>query len=122
MQNQDRLDRREFTAQAALALLGGAVITITGCGGGGSSPSAPSPPASGGDRAGAVSANHGHVAVITAAQLSAAGSLTLNIRGSATHPHTVELTAVEVAQVRDGQRVSKISTIGDSHNHNVTFN
>ena len=37
------MNRRQFTAEAALFLLGGAAITISGCGGGGSSPAASTP-------------------------------------------------------------------------------
>ena len=60
------LDRREFTAEAALAALAGVVITISGCGGGGySSPSSPDMPAPAGggssDESGTISNNHGHV-------------------------------------------------------------
>lgn len=131
---QDRmLNRRTFTVEAAMALLGGAVITISGCGG--SSPSAPSMSGGGGatpgggggtsgpgDRAGQVSANHGHSAVITSAQLSAGGALSLDIRGGADHPHTVQLTAEEVTAVANGQRVSKTSSSNDAHSHVVTFN
>jgi hypothetical protein len=36
-----------------------------------------------------ISANHGHSAVITGAQLTAGGAVELNIRGTATHAHTV---------------------------------
>jgi hypothetical protein len=114
------LDRREFTAQGILTLLGGVAVTVVGCGDSGS-PSAPSP-APGGGRAGAVTANHGHVAVITDAQLSAGNAVTLNIRGNADHPHTVELTMGEVMQIAGGQRVSKTSSIDDLHNHTVIFN
>ena len=105
---------------------GGAAITITGCGGGSSSPSSPSgsnPPAAGpGDKSGDVSANHGHVATITAAQLSAGGALSLNIRGVSDHAHTVNLSAGEVTSVASGTRVSKASSSDDGHAHTVTFN
>jgi hypothetical protein len=118
--SREDLDRREFTAQAVLALLSGVVVTVVGCGGGSSSPSSPSP--SPGDRVGSVTANHGHVAVITSAQLAASDAVTLNIRGSADHPHTVALTMGEVMQIAGGQRVSKISSTDDLHNHTVIFN
>ena len=41
-----RLDRREFTLEAALAMLSGVAITISACGGGGSSPGSPTAVAS----------------------------------------------------------------------------
>ena len=115
--------RRAFTLQSILAMLAGVTITINACGDD-DSPTAPSP---GDGRTGNVSANHGHTPTITAAQLMAGNAVTLNIRGTATHPHTVELSAAEVSQIAGGQRVSKASSTDDSpdagrHNHVVTFN
>ena len=119
---KDQIDRRT-AIELAMLMLGGAVITISGCGGGGSSnPMNPTPPAGNGDKAGTISANHGHVATITAAQLTAGNGLTLDIRGSSAHTHAVVLSGTEVVQVRDGGRVAKVSSSGDGHTHNVTFN
>jgi hypothetical protein len=118
----DRIDRRA-AIELAMLMLGGAAITLSGCGGGGSSsPTNPNPPAGPGDKVGAISANHGHSAVITAAQLTAGNGLTLNIQGSAAHNHTVELLGAEVVQIRNGQRVATGSSVGDGHTHTVTFN
>jgi hypothetical protein len=128
------LGRRRISAAAALALLGGAAITIAGCGGGGGSPSAPSaaPPAApppapatgtgNGDKVGQVSDDSRHQAIITAAQLSAGGALTLDIRGAAPHGHIVELSAQEVEGIRNGQHVQKQSSTTLDHNHTVWFN
>ncbi len=119
-----RIGRRRFTAAGVLALLGSAAINISGCGGGGSSsPSGPSgPPASSGDKVGSISANHGHTAVLTAAQVQAGGAVTLGIRGSSDHPHSLSLTAGQVQSIAAGQRVSQLSTTDDGHGHQVTFN
>jgi hypothetical protein len=123
----DVLGRREFTLQSALALLAGVVITVEGCGGSTSAPSptaspAPSPaPAAAVDVNGAISANHGHVAVVTSAQITAANALSLNIQGSATHPHSVDLTQTELASLRSRQTVTKDSTNVNNHIHTVTF-
>jgi hypothetical protein len=120
-----KIDRREFTAASVVALLSGVAITLSGCGGGSSSPAAPSPSngtSSSGDRTGAVSANHGHTAVLTSAQVSAANAVTLGIQGSSNHPHSVELSSAEVQQIGNGQRVSKTSSNNDAHTHTVTFN
>jgi hypothetical protein len=121
--------RREFSLEAILAILSGVAITITGCGGGdyGSSPSQPPattpPPATGGgDKTGVISANHGHSAVVTAAQLSAGGGVNLDIQGMATHSHNVSLSADQVASIAANQRVSVSSSTNDSHDHQVTFN
>jgi hypothetical protein len=120
------LDRRQFCA--ALPLLG-ATIAI-GCGGSSGSPTAPTPstPPTG-NKAGVVSTNHDipHVAVITAAQLSAGGALILDI-GNGLHSHMLNLTSTQVTQIAGGARVSQQSSRdthsdgSDPHSHTVTFN
>ncbi len=121
MHDLKTLDRREFTLAAALAILSGVAISVSSaCGGSSSSPTSPTP--TGGDKSGSISANHGHVAVITGAQLTAAGALSLNIQGTATHPHTVELSAGEIASIAANGRVSKDSSDNSGHSHTVTFN
>jgi hypothetical protein len=121
------IDRREFTLQTAIAILSAATITITGCGGGDSGPGPspnpnPNPNPGPTDVTGSVSANHGHSAVVTSAQITAANAIQLSITGTADHPHTIELTAGEVMQIGARQRVSKNSTTDASHQHTVTFN
>ena len=128
MKEAKMLDRREFTLAAAMAVLSGVAITVSGCGGGSSysaSPAAPTsstPTASGGDKTGSISANHGHSAMITSAQLSAGGGITLGIEGSAGHNHTVTLAASEISAIAGNQRVSKESSSEPGHSHTVTFN
>jgi hypothetical protein len=113
------LTRREFTRESLLAMLAGVVITITGCDDG---PTSPTPGGGSGDFSGTISANHGHVATVTAAQITAAGQASLDIMGNATHPHTVTLTANQVQQIGGRQQVSVTSTTNDGHSHTVTFN
>ncbi|MGH9159853.1 MAG: hypothetical protein ACRD2X_07690 [Vicinamibacteraceae bacterium] len=116
------LDRREFNAKTVLALLSGVTITVSGCDGD-DSPTSPSPPGGGGGGVtGTVSANHGHRAAISAAEITAGNEVALDIRGDADHPHTVELSAAEVMQAAEGERVSKSSTTDAGHAHTVTFN
>ena len=126
--NEDYVTRREFSLESLTLLFAGVAITVTGCGsdGGGDGPTAPGGSGSG-NRTGSVSANHGHTATVTSVQLTAGNAVTLDIRGTSDHPHTVELSAAEVVQVRDGQRVTKNSTTDPSasfgsHLHSVTFN
>jgi hypothetical protein len=121
------LDRREFTALSVMAMLAGVTVTITACGGGsgggGGSPTQPSnDPGTGGDKLGNVSNNHGHTARIAAAELTAGNAVTLQIQGSADHPHTLTLTADEVISIRNGQRVGKATSEDDFHTHRVDFN
>jgi hypothetical protein len=114
------ITRREFTLESALAMLAGVTITISGCSD--DSPDTPTSPTTDGNVNGTVSANHGHVATVTAAQITAAGALSLNIQGTATHPHTVSLSAEEVRNIGARQRVTKTSTSNDGHTHDVQFN
>ena len=119
---------RSLSRREVLVLLGGASVVITAaCGGGGgsspASPSSPPPTAGAGDKeATSISANHGHVAIIRSAELQAGGALSLNITGSANHPHTLALSGDEVVSIRNGGRVSKTSSNDDGHTHTVTFN
>ena len=129
-------DRRQFTVEMALALLGGAAITIA-CGGG-ASPGAPSGPATptprlptptpppADARIGVIGNNHGHEALITGAQLLAGEALRLEIVGAAPHGHEVELSADEVVQIRGGATVTKLSSetggLFGLHAHDIRFN
>jgi hypothetical protein len=126
--------RRQFTQEASLAFLAGVVVTVADCGGGsgggggndgygptGGSPTTTLAAAPSGSKTGTISANHGHTAVITAAELSAGGALSLRIEGSAGHNHMLDLPAQAVTDVRDGRKVEKMSTSTD-HAHMVTFN
>ncbi len=123
------IDRRDFTVASALAILTGVVITVSGCGGGSSSGSATGPtdnptpnPGVSGNKVGSVTANHGHTAVVTGAQLTAAGSLLLDIQGSADHPHSVDLSSSDLASIAANRRVSRESSSDGGHSHTVTFN
>ena len=120
------ITRRDFTAASVMTLLAGVAITITGCEED-KNPANPDPTPSPtatpvGDKTGTISANHGHTAVVTAAQITAAGAVALDIKGTADHTHTLELTVAEVAQIGGGTRVAKNSTTTASHDHTVTFN
>jgi len=55
-------------------------------------------------------------------QLTAGAGVVLDIRGGADHPHTVDLSADEIARIRGGQRVTKQSSTDAAHRHTVTFN
>ena len=116
------MDRREFTSASILALLSGIAITITGC-----DNDSPTEPDQSGNRSGTITANHGHQAVVTAAQITAGNQVTLDIRGTADHPHTVVVSMADVVAIGNGQRRSFVSTRDNSaafgqHDHTVTFN
>ena len=118
------ISRREFSVEALTALFAGVVITVTACDSDGG-PVTVGPGGSG--EAGTISANHGHTATVESVQLTAGNAVSIDIRGSADHPHTVTLSATEVGQIRDNQRVTTTTTTDASaafgtHAHTVTFN
>ncbi len=127
-----KLNRRQFTQEASLAFLAGVSVTVSACGGGGGggggndyqSPTGGTPPPApaSGSKTGTVSSNHGHQAVITAAELQAGGALRIDIASGAGHSHIVDLPAQAVQQIRDGKPVQKDSTMTDAHMHTVVFN
>jgi hypothetical protein len=118
MSDHQRLSRRAFTVEAALAILATATITITGCDGG--SDLGPSLPA--GSREGVVSDNHGHRAIVESAQLNANSTITIDMRFRATHNHELTLTPLELGSISENGRVVKISSTTEGHSHTVTFN
>jgi len=128
--NARALSRREFTVESVLALLAGVTITIAGCGGS-DGPTSPSTNTSGGgttttttqqDVNGVISANHGHVATVTAARITAAQAFSLDIQGNATHNHTVQLSSDQLRAIAARQQVVVTSSTDVGHDHTVTFN
>ena len=130
MKRERQLDRREFTAEAALAALAGVVITVSGCGGGYWSPSSPSMPSpsapspSGGflrqvgHHLGQPRARrHGHRGPAGRGERGP-----IDIRGSADHTHRVTLTIDALKAIQAGQPVVTDSTSTSGHDHTVTFN
>ena len=116
--------RREFTLEAALALLAGCVITISDVACGDDNPANPSPAPT--DVTGTVSANHGHTAVVTSAQITATNAIVLNIQGTAAHNHTLSLSQADLTTLKNRQPVSRDSSSDPSatfgvHLHTVTF-
>jgi hypothetical protein len=116
---QTSLTRREFTLEAALAILATCVITVSDACSKSKSPTTPSSPVT--DVTGTISSNHGHTATITAANITAGNALTLDIRGQATHPHTVSITAADLTNLKNRVAVSTTSTTDNGHNHTATF-
>ena len=107
--------RREFLRAAAL-LLTGAAVHLAGCG----LPMGLDPGPGG--VAGAVDDNHLHAALVTRVQLQGAEALLLDIRGESEHPHFLSLSLADLADIRAGKPVSRLSTVDWGHAHMVHFN
>jgi hypothetical protein len=110
------IDRREFLRAAALALAAGTVVQIAGCG--------TDEASGGGGKVGSIDGNHGHSASVAA---GSSGDMILNIRGTADHDHTLDLTAQQVSDILDGIHTMWTSSTatppgGSAHEHLVHFN
>jgi hypothetical protein len=119
----DDLTRREFTLEAALALLAGVTITVSGCGE--DSPMAPGGGSGGGgnpnDIVGVIGTNHGHTVRITEAQLDAGVAVTLTLTVGEGHTHTVALSMADLTALNNNQVVQKVSSFDATHDHTVSF-
>ena len=115
------LTRRQFTLDAALALLAGCVITVSeACGSSSTSPTTSSSSAT--DINGNISANHGHAVTVTGVQITAGAALVgLSIMGQATHNHTISVSQSELLSLKNRQAVTVNSTTDSGHQHAVTF-
>jgi len=113
------LTRRAFTLEAALLLLAGCVITITDACSSSNNPTTPTPTVT--DLNGVVSENHGHVATVTAAQITATNAVSLNIQGVATHNHTLALSQTDLQMLKNRQPVARDSSNDLAHMHTITF-
>ncbi len=109
--------RRQFL-QSTLSIAGGALI-LTGC----AEDSSGNPPADGGtltEVLTAIGANHGHVLVVSLADVRAGAEKTYDISGSAGHAHSVTLTSADFDVIAEHGTLTLQSTTGSGHRHSVT--
>jgi hypothetical protein len=114
------MTRKEF-----LGTLIGAGAVLAGCGGddGGT-------PDSGGSQrncalngtTATIDANHGHVLMVLKSDVTAGVEKTYDIMGTATHTHSVTITAANFATLQSNANGSVMvtSTSGGAHTHSVT--
>lgn len=67
-----------------------------------------------------ISANHGHTAMIPAADVAAGVEKTYDIKGGSQHPHSITVTAAMFAMLKAGTMVVVTSSNDAGHTHNVT--
>jgi ABC-type Fe3+-citrate transport system substrate-binding protein len=115
---QKRLRMQILRLALALTL----TLGVVACSDDNGNPNSPSSTTATTDATAVIANNHGHVAVVTLAQINAGNALTLNITGSADHSHTVDLTNDDVVRLRTRQRVERDSTPQNQHTHHITFN
>lgn len=73
-----------------------------------------------GAKAATISANHGHSLFVPNADVVAGVAKTYPIQGTATHSHTVSVTAAQFTLLQRGKKFTVTSTTGAGHSHSVT--
>jgi hypothetical protein len=66
-----------------------------------------------------IAGNHGHVLVVTAAEVTAGTDKTFNIQGAADHPHTVKITAAMFQMLQQNHAIMTVSSTDALHSHNI---
>ncbi len=66
-----------------------------------------------------IAANHGHVLVVSKDDVAAATDKTYDIRGTATHTHSVTITSDMFDQLAGDHAIMTTSTVTESHSHAI---
>jgi hypothetical protein len=66
-----------------------------------------------------IGANHGHVMMVSIADITAAADMTYHIMGTATHDHNVELTPANYATLAANNVVMVTSSTTENHSHPI---
>jgi hypothetical protein len=66
-----------------------------------------------------ISANHGHVLVVTKGDVMAAAEKAYDIRGTALHTHLVTISPAQFAQLQQNVSISAVTTVVDAHTHTI---
>ena len=108
------LTRRELLVLAAAAAGAAACGSSSGSGGG----------MAGGDclangTHAAIGANHGHVLLVTKEDVAAGVDKTYDIQGTATHTHSVTITAAMFARLAANTEADATSTVTLAHDHAI---
>lgn len=115
------MTRKEFLGTIAGAVGLASVVAACGGGGGGSAdaPGAVTSCLQNGTNV-TIASNHGHVLVVTQAEVQAGADKTYDIMGTALHTHSVTVTAAMFAKLASNMSVTTVSTTGSNHTHNIT--
>ncbi len=66
-----------------------------------------------------ITANHGHSLTVSQQDVMSGVEKTYSIQGSAPHAHNVTLSASDFTTLQGNNSITKLSTTGDGHTHNV---
>jgi len=100
---------------------GGIALVLAGCGGGSDHEDGGASGGSGSSCDGfGISGNHGHALRIPEADLDAMSDRQYSIQGSASHDHTVTLSAAQLAMLKAGGEVMVTSSVTLDHSHDIS--
>lgn len=68
-----------------------------------------------------IASNHGHVLVVSKEDVVAGAEKVYDIMGTATHTHSVTVTAAHFTMLQGNMTVSTTSTSGGGHTHGITI-
>jgi hypothetical protein len=63
--------------------------------------------------------NHGHVLVISVADIAAGVERTYDIMGTSLHTHSVTITSEQFAMLQTNRSITAMTTVTSSHSHSV---
>lgn len=118
------MTRKQFLQQAlGIGAAAFGLTVLSACGGSSSSPDASNgsgmPNCNQNGTNVTIGANHGHVMMVTMADITAAADKTYNIMGTATHNHTVMLTAAQFGMLAANQAIMTTSSTDAGHSHPI---
>lgn len=114
------LTRKEFLG-SMIGLASGAAgaVLLVGCGGDEASGDAGATSCSMNGSTTEIGGNHGHMLVVSKADIAAGVSKTYDITGSADHAHSVAIGASFFAMLQNNMAVTTSSSTVDSHSHSI---
>lgn len=114
-----RMTRKDFL-KASVGVAGAYVslLVLSACGGSNNSTGSTDLCASG--ITSTISNNHGHVLKVTLSDIQLGADKLYHIRGTATHDHTVTLTAADFTTLTQGGTVHEVSSITLGHQHPIS--
>jgi hypothetical protein len=128
MSNSKQIRRGDFLKAVAAGGLGATAIGsmgLVGCGDDGETTGPAGSTGSGGgcaSPAAAIQSNHGHSMTVSKADVDAGVDKSYSIQGTAMHDHTVNISALDFADLASGKSISVTSSSGGSgggHTHVV---
>ena len=118
------LTRKEFLGSVvgvAAGAAGAALLVACGDSGGGADAAATGNCAMNGAAPPSIGGNHGHVLMVSKADITAGAAKTYDITGTADHSHNVTISAANFATLTSNTTVMTVSTNTQNHTHSITI-